>query len=88
MDASTVMFSPATRPWMQRSTSASPRVRIKGRPGFSSLGVNTYVIWFDAATGLPVRVKALGPEGKVVEEVYMEDLHTGVELPDTLFTIE
>jgi outer membrane lipoprotein-sorting protein len=60
-------------------------VSVEGAPGQSEGGTHKFILNLDAAAMLPVKVRAYGLDGKLIEEVLMDDLETGVRLDDGFF---
>jgi len=50
-------------------------------------GVHRYLIWLDAVTILPLKVRSFDQKDSLIEDVAMDDLEIDVTLPDSLFEI-
>lgn len=63
-------------------------VSVEGRGGYTVDGTHKYLLWLDKKTFLPLKVMAYDADGKLDEEVLMEDLEVNVEFPPDFFKIE
>lgn len=60
-------------------------VNTEGKEGVTVDGAHRFRLNLDAATLLPLRVRTYDAAGKLLEEVLMDDLETGVPLDDGFF---
>lgn len=51
-------------------------------------GTSKYVLWLERKSFLPLKVRAYDNEGRLIEDVLMEDLETGVEFQKGFFLME
>ncbi|MFQ5441236.1 MAG: outer membrane lipoprotein carrier protein LolA [Thermodesulfobacteriota bacterium] len=63
------------------------KVSVTGKKGFTSNGVNSYILWLDKMSYLPLKVRALDELGALTEEVGMYDLETGGGFGDGFFEL-
>ena len=61
------------------------KVGVVARGGFTSDGVNSYMLWLEKRSAMPLRVIAFDAEGGIYEEVLMEDLELNPSFPDGFF---
>jgi len=62
-------------------------VRVTGIEDFSVCGIHQYDLWLDKKTYLPLKIVSYDLRGGVIEEVLMDDLEIGLNLPDSLFQL-
>ncbi len=63
-------------------------VEVKGSRGFEVYGINRYLLWLDERSCMPLRAEGYDKEGRLREEVLMDDLELDPHLPDDLFSID
>jgi outer membrane lipoprotein-sorting protein len=65
----------------------SPAVKldIKGEGGFTVNRINAYHLWLDRENSLPVKAVSFDLDGRLIEEVLMDDLEINVLLPESFF---
>ncbi|MBI5643191.1 MAG: DUF1571 domain-containing protein [Deltaproteobacteria bacterium] len=61
-------------------------VSVRGR-GKTVGGVGSLLLWIDEKSHLPLKVASYAPDGKLIEEVLMEDLRINQAFPADFFSI-
>lgn len=63
-------------------------VEVKGEEGATVVGgIHRYRLWLDLRTMLPLKTQSFDVNGKLVEEVVMDDLEINVHFPDSFFEL-
>ena len=62
-------------------------VRVTGTRDFTVCGIHRYDLWLDKKTYLPLKIISYNLREEIIEEVLMDDLETGPDLPDSLFNL-
>jgi outer membrane lipoprotein-sorting protein len=60
-------------------------VLVEGVKDFAVGGIHRYILWLDGKNILPLKIKAFGSAGDLVEEVLMDDLVINIPLKPGLF---
>ncbi len=63
-------------------------VEVDGAGGFEVYGINRYLLWLDERSCMPLRAQGYDKEGRLIEEVLMDDLELDPDLPGDLFSID
>ncbi len=63
------------------------QVTVEGEKDIALIGVHRYLLWLDKATLLPLKTMAYDKRGKLLDEVYMEELELNPDLPDDQFQL-
>jgi outer membrane lipoprotein-sorting protein len=63
------------------------RVTVSGDHALSGDGIHSYNLWLDSETYLPIKASAYNAEGRLLEEVLMDDLQTDIEFPENFFEL-
>lgn len=61
------------------------KLDIKGEGGFIVNGLNAYHLWLDRENSLPIKAASFDLDGRLIEEIIMDDLEINVVLPDSFF---
>lgn len=64
------------------------RVRVTGKFRQTVSGTHSYDLWMEKGSNMPLRVKAFDAEGRLTEEVMMDDLVIDPAFPDSFFEID
>lgn len=64
------------------------KVVVRGAPGSSVDGVNSYALWLESVSLLPLRASSFDPVGGLIEDVIMDDLDVNPPLADGLFSLD
>jgi len=64
---------------------AASRLSVKGEGDYTVDGIHTYEIWLETKTLLPLKVSSFDVEGRLIEEVLMDDLEINIVFPDKFF---
>jgi negative regulator of sigma E activity len=62
-------------------------IRVKGEGKFTVDGINMYLLWFDKKTLLPLKASSYNTEGKLIEEVLMDDIEIDIEFTEDFFNL-
>lgn len=62
-------------------------IRVEGEGDFNIDGIHMYRLWLDKITFMPLKVSAYNIQGKLIEEVLMDNLQINIEFPDDLFDL-
>lgn len=63
-------------------------VSVEGNNGTAVDGTHKYLLWLEKDSFMPLRVKSYNSNGKLSEDVLMDDLKINPELPGNFFEIE
>ena len=62
-------------------------IRVEGKGEFNVDGINKYLLWLDKKTLMPLKVSAYNTQGKLIEEVLMDDLQVNMKFLEDLFDL-
>ncbi len=62
-------------------------ISVEGKGDFAVNGIHLYYLWFDKKIFLPLKVSAYNTQGKLIEEVLMDDLQINIEFPEDFFDL-
>ncbi|HCL81726.1 MAG TPA: DUF1571 domain-containing protein [Nitrospiraceae bacterium] len=62
-------------------------VSVKGEKDFTVNGIHRYILWLDKKMFLPLKVAAYDMQGKLIEEVLMDDLRINIGLTEDFFDL-
>ena len=62
-------------------------ISVEGKGDFAVNGVHLYYLWLDKKTFLPLKTSAYNTQGKLIEEVLMDDLQINIEFPENFFNL-
>src|SRR4030065_1100887 len=60
-------------------------LKVEGNADYVVDGVHRYILWLDKGIFLPLKTASFDKNGKLIEEVLMDDLEVNIDLPDSLF---
>ncbi len=61
------------------------RLDIKGEGDFTVNRINAYHLWLDRENSIPIKAASFDLDGRLIEEVLMDDLEINVDLPESFF---
>lgn len=62
-------------------------IRVEGKGDFNVDDIHMYLLWLDKKTLMPLKVSGYNTQGKLIEEVLMDDLQINVEFPEDFFDL-
>jgi outer membrane lipoprotein-sorting protein len=62
-------------------------IRVEGKGEFNVDGIHKYLLWLDKKTLMPLKVSAYNTQGKLIEEVLMDDLQVNTQFLEDLFDL-
>jgi outer membrane lipoprotein-sorting protein len=63
------------------------RISVNGEGDHIVDGINTYELWLEKETLLPLKVSSFDTAGRLIEEVLMNDLEINIAFPDGFFDL-
>jgi len=62
-------------------------IRVEGKGDFNVDDIHMYLLWLDKKTLMPLKVSAYNTQGKLIEELLMDDLQINIEFPENFFNL-
>jgi len=60
-------------------------LKVEGNADYVVDGVHRYILWLDKGIFLPLKAASFDKNGRLIEEVLMDDLEINIDIPDALF---
>ncbi len=60
-------------------------LKVEGNADYVVDGVHRYILWLDKGILLPLKAASFDKNGRLIEEVLMDDLEVNIDIPEGLF---